>query len=349
MQDLQMRAPQTRAETQPVAPVLAVVIPCYRVKRHVLGVLRGIGDEVALIFCVDDACPDRSGAFVQEHCDDPRVRVLFNPVNQGVGGAMIAGYRAALDAGAQVVVKVDGDGQMDPRLIPRFVRPILRGDADYTKGNRFYNLADVKQMPRVRLVGNAVLSFLTKLSSGYWNIFDPTNGYTAVHAAVLRQMQLDAVSKRYFFESDFLYHLNLLRAVVLDMPMQSVYGDEVSNLRIGRVIGPFLKGNLRNICRRVFYNYFLRDFTAASLALLFGVPLVLFGVLFGLTEWVRSIATGMPATAGTVMIAAFPLIAGLQLLLAAVGHDIASVPRVPVHPVLSADDPAPPAPSKSAR
>jgi dolichol-phosphate mannosyltransferase len=324
-----------RSEELICAPVLAVVIPCFRVRQHVLSVIRDVGDEVAQIYCVDDACPDHSGTFILEHCSDPRVRVLFNPTNLGVGGAMITGYRAALESGADVVVKVDGDGQMDPRLIPSFVWPILSGEADYTKGNRFYNLADAKPMPPVRLIGNAILSFLTKISSGYWNVFDPTNGYTAVHAAVLRQMKLEEIAQRYFFESDFLFHLNLIRAVVIDIPMKSVYGNEESNLVISRIFTTFIVKNLRNTMRRLLYSYFLRDFTAASLELIFGLLFVTFGGVFGLTKWIEGVAAGTPATAGTVMIGAFPVITGIQLLLAAVGHDIASVPRTPMHPILS--------------
>ena len=317
-------------------PVVAVVIPCYKVKAHVLDVISAIGPEVDLIFCVDDACPEGSGDFIRTHVTDPRVHVLHNPVNRGVGGAMIAGYRAAAAAGAQVLVKIDGDGQMDPRLVTRFVTPILEGEADYTKGNRFYNLTDVKQMPAVRIFGNAVLSFLTKISSGYWNVFDPTNGYTAIHAAMLGQIPLDRVEERYFFESDLLHHLYLANAVVADIPMQSVYADEVSNLHIRRILVPFLMKNLRNTIRRLFYAYFLRDFSVASLEILIGVPLVLFGLVFGISEWAASLRTGMTASAGTVMTAAFPIIIGVQLLLASIGQDIASVPRTPVHPLLEA-------------
>ena len=138
-----------------------------------------------------------------------------------------------------VVVKVDGDGQMDPRLIPSFVYPILRGEADYTKGNRFFDLESVRTMPRFRLLGNAILSFMTKLSSGYWNLFDPTNGFTAIHTDVARHLPFDKISRRYFFETDILFRLNTLRAVVVDVPMEAKYGDEVSNLKISKIVLEF--------------------------------------------------------------------------------------------------------------
>lgn len=314
---------------------VAVIIPCYKVTRHVLAVIAAIGPEVARIYCVDDACPEGSGAHVEREATDPRVRVLYNPVNSGVGGAVITGYRQALADGCTVMVKVDGDGQMDPRLIPRFIAPILAGQADYTKGNRFYNIEDLRGMPRLRLFGNAALSFLTKLSSGYWDIFDPTNGYTAIHGAVLRELPLDKVARRYFFESDMLFRLATLRAVVVDVPMTAVYGDERSNMVIHRLVGPFLLRNLGNFAKRLGYNYYLRDFNLASVELLLGLPLLLLGSLFGALRWAEGVAAGVPETAGTVMLAALPIILGLQMLLAAFGHDVASVPRQPVHPRLA--------------
>ena len=139
------------------------------------------------------------------------------------------------------------------------------GEADYTKGNRFTSLNDLAQMPGLRTFGNAVLSFAAKASTGYWNIFDPTNGFTAIHTAVLAQIPLDRVAERYFFESDMLFRLSIARARVLDMPMSAVYGMEKSNMKIARIILPFAAGHLRNLLKRIFYNYFLRDFHVASL------------------------------------------------------------------------------------
>ena len=321
----------TVAIDAPAAPRIAVVIPCYKVTRHVAAVIAGIGPEVSRIYCVDDACPDGSGAMIKRTVADPRVTVLTNAVNSGVGGAVITGYRQALADGCDVIVKVDGDGQMDPRLIPQFVAPILAGQADYTKGNRFYNIEDLQDMPRLRLFGNAALSFLTKLSSGYWDIFDPTNGYTAIHAAVLGELPLDKIARRYFFESDILFRLATLRAVVVDIPMRAVYGDERSNMVIHQLVGPFLSRNLVNFAKRLGYNYYLRDFNLASVELVLGVALLAMGTAFGATRWIEGAIAGVPVSAGTVMVAALPIILGLQMLLAAFGHDIAAVPRRPIH------------------
>lgn len=313
---------------------IAVVIPCFRVSGQILPLLTRIGPEVGWIIVVDDACPENSGALVERECRDPRVRVLRHAQNQGVGGAVVTGFKAALTTPARVVVKLDGDGQMDPALIGRLVAPILSGKADYCKGNRFHRVADVSAMPRVRLFGNVVLSFMTKLSSGYWQLFDPTNGYVGIHRAVLAELPLDALARRYFFESDLLYHLNQARAVVAEMPMTAIYADEPSSLRPARVIGPFMRGHLRNTCRRIVYSYFLRGFSPASLELLFAPLLLLFGSAFGAFHWWWSAMSGIPASAGTVMIAALPILIGMQLLLSWLNYDVASEPRQPVHPLL---------------
>jgi len=317
---------------------LAVVIPCYRVKAHVLQVIEQIGPEVAMVFVVDDACPDGSGALVDEQCRDPRVRVIRHQVNRGVGGAMITGYRAALDAGADIVVKVDGDGQMDPALIPHIARPVLARQADYAKGNRFHSLWNVRRMPRVRLYGNAALSFMTKLSSGYWGIFDPTNGFTAIHAAALARIEFANVSERYFFETDMLINLGNARAVVADVPMEALYADEVSNLRIRSELWPFLRTHMREVVKRIFYTYFLRDFTPATLQLAIGTLFLLFGTVYGAAEWYHSVANGEIASTGTVMIAVLPIILGVQLLLNFLAFDMANEPKVPIQPTVTLAD-----------
>ncbi|MBV8621591.1 MAG: glycosyltransferase family 2 protein [Curvibacter sp.] len=326
-----MRAALTLPD-DPLPLRIAVVIPCYRVTDHILPLLARIGPLVTQIFVVDDACPEHSGQRVQAQCADPRVQVLFHERNLGVGGAVMTGYRAALAGGCDVMVKLDGDGQMDPALIPEFVAPLLAGEADYTKGNRFFDPEGIARMPRVRLLGNTLLSFLTKFASGYWNIFDPTNGYTAIHADVARRLRFEKISPRYFFESDLLFRLNTLRAVVQDVPMASVYGDEVSNLRISRVLFEFLGKNLRNAGKRLFYNYYLRDMSVASLELPLGLLLFGFGCIETLRVWIESIGSVSAKPAGTIMLAGLPLLMGLQLLLAFIGFDMNSVPQKPLNP-----------------
>ncbi len=315
-------------------PRIAVVIPCYRVSAQILGVIGRIGPEVGWIIVVDDACPEHSGEIVEQQCHDRRVTVIRHAVNLGVGGAVMTGYAAARDLPAEAVVKLDGDGQMDPALIPRLAAPLLKGQADYVKGNRFYRVADVSGMPAVRMIGNAALSFLTKLSSGYWQLFDPTNGFTAIHRVMLSELRMEHIARRYFFESDLLYHLNQLRAVVTEMPMSASYGDESSSLQPMRMIAPFLRGNLRNFSRRLIYSYLLRGFSAASLEILVGLPLLIFGLSFGIWHWGASVILHTPASAGTVMLSALPIILGAQLLLSWLNFDVAAEPRHPVHALL---------------
>jgi len=314
--------------------VIAVVIPCYRVKAHVLDVVRGIGPECGAIFVVDDACPEGSGDLVEQEISDPRVRVLRHSPNRGVGAATVTGYRAALDAGAAILVKMDGDGQMDASRLHQLVAPIHEGRADYVKGNRFFDLDSVREMPGARLVGNALLSFVTKFSSGYWNLFDPTNGFTALHAAVARQLPFDKLSQGYFFESDLLFRLNTLRAAVVDVPMPARYRNERSNLEIRRVLGVFLGRNLVNTGKRIVYNYFLRNFSVASLQLVLGFILLVFGVVFGAFHWISGVTAGVPVTSGRVMLAALPVLLGVQMLFAFLSVDIQSVPDEPIHPRL---------------
>jgi dolichol-phosphate mannosyltransferase len=310
---------------------VAVVIPSYKVDAHILSVIAAIGPEIWRIYVVDDKCPNGSGVLVSEGCRDPRVVVIFHEVNQGVGGAMMTGYQKGIEDGADVMVKVDGDGQMDPALIASFVWPIVMGQADYTKGNRFFNLERIREMPTLRLFGNTVLSFMTKLSSGYWDLFDPTNGYTAIHADVARHLPFKKISKRYFFETDMLFRLNTLRAVVVDVPMDARYADEVSNLKISQIAGEFLVKHVRNFGKRLFYNYYLRDLSVASLELPIGVLLIGFSVVYGGWHWFLSYHDGIPASAGTVMLSALPILMGLQLVLAFLNYDIASVPHRPIH------------------
>ena len=308
---------------------IAVVIPSFRVTQHILDVLGNIGPEVERIYVIDDACPDGSGEFVKKHSKDERVRVLFHETNQGVGGAVVTGYRAALADNIDVVVKVDGDGQMDPGLILTIAKPVLEGNADYSKGNRFDSLENLFSMPKTRIFGNAVLSLWSKLSSGYWNITDPTNGFTAIHRKALEAIQLDKLRKTYFFESDLLFRLSIVNAVVMDVPMVSVYGNEKSNLKIRKVIFEFPWRHTVNLHKRLFYKYYLREWSVASFELPVGIGLTIFGAWFGLARYFEASGAGQATTAGQVTLSALALILGVQLLLSFLAYDVQSEPRVP--------------------
>lgn len=315
--------------------VVAVVIPCYKVTRHITGVIAAIGPEVDRIYCVDDACPDGSGDMIEREIKDSRVVVVRHAANQGVGGAVLTGYARAIQDGATVMVKIDGDGQMDPALLGGFISPILRGEADYTKGNRFWDLQQIRQMPLLRRIGNLGLSFMSKASTGYWDIFDPTNGYTAIHADVAARLPTAAISKRYFFETDMLFRLNTMRAVVVDVPMDARYADETSGLHISSILFEFMGKHIRNLFKRIGYNYFLRDMPIASLELLAGLGLGVFGVVFGSWHWWHSAQQLDSTPVGTIMIATVAVVSGLQFILAFLNYDIGNIPKRALHPLLA--------------
>jgi len=309
----------------------AVIIPCYRVRDNILDVLEKIGDEVTRIYCVDDGCPDGSGNFILDRFESERLVVLFNVTNQGVGSAVKMGYKAALADGMEILIKVDGDGQMDPIHIPNLVRSIEMGLADYCKANRFFNQKSFEGMPASRLFGNAVLSFLTKITTGYWNIVDPANGYTAAHSSVLKELNFDALSEDFFFESSMLFNLGLVGAVVHDVPIKAVYGEEESNLLIRKIIIPFLRNHWFNLCKRIYVVHFLRGFSIASLELVLGLILLAFGTIYGGIMFFDDYGEKLSAAAGPVMLAALPILLGTQFLLSFLRHDYSIQPSIPIH------------------
>ena len=313
-------------------PVIAVVIPCYKVKSTLLDVLQRIGPEINAIYCVDDACPHGSTAGIAAYQKlDPRVKIIKRSVNGGVGAATITGYKAALANGATVLVKIDGDGQMNPQLVLDLIAPILDGEADYVKGNRFFDIETVKAMPWTRIVGNAGLSFFSKLSTGYWDLFDSTNGFTAVDARVLAAIPLARLHPRFFFESDLLFRLGIVRARIIELPMIAVYdSQQTSNLSELQALLTFPYLHFKNFLKRICYSYFLRNFSAASINLISGFLLFMGGILFGLWRWWIVFKIQVPASAGTVMLAALPMLVGFQLLLNFLAYDMASTPATPI-------------------
>ena len=308
---------------------VAVVIPAYRVAPQILKVLAGIPPWVHTIIVVEDRSPDDTADKVAA-CGDPRVVLLRHAENQGVGGAMATGFKAAIERGMDIVAKMDGDDQMDPVWLPRLVQPVVEGDADMVKCNRYQHLGALRQMPLVRVVGNAGLTFLVKAASGYWNIFDPANGYIAVRTRALERLDIDRLPKRYYFESGLLVELGIARAVVKDIAVPARYGDERSSLSPLRVLLEFPPRLCAGFARRLFWRYFVHDFTAATLFMLLGAPLFLFGAIYGASAWLSHIRDNAYASAGVVMIAAMPIILGAQLLLQAVVLDIQHVPRDPL-------------------
>ena len=311
------------------------MIPAYRVAAQIETVIRGVPTFVHAIIVVDDESPDDTAERVKR-LGDARVTLIRHAHNQGVGGAMQSGFAEALHQGLDVVVKMDGDDQMDPGYLPALVQPLVDGRADMVKCNRYWSRASLREMPLVRMVGNAGLGFLVRMASGYWNVFDPANGYVAVRTQALERMDISRLPKRFFFESGFLIELGILRAVVMDVPMTARYGDEHSSLQPARILFEFPPRLLRGFLRRLFWRYFVHDFSAVSVFVLLGVPLLLFGLVFGIYQYVTLLPTHSDASAGVVMLAAMPIILGVQMLLQAVVLDIAGVPRQPLCPPIRA-------------
>lgn len=309
---------------------IAVIIPAYREEARVVATIAGVPAWVDHIIAVDDASPDRTFEVLQGIAD-PRLVVLRHEQNQGVGGATLTGLKKALETGADVIVKMDADGQMDPARLPALLAPICRGEADYTKGNRFLHVRELPQMPLLRRIGNIGLSFLAKLASGYWQIFDPTNGYVAIHAALVPLLDEAHLDRRFFFESSMLIELGLHGAVVRDVYIPARYGDKVSSLSERKALLEFPPLLLRGFLRRIIIQYFVRDFNAVSLFLVAGLAATSFGALWGAYHWFITMRDWVPATTGTIMIAVLPVIVGVQFLLQALVLDIAAQPRHPVH------------------
>lgn len=307
------------------SPSIAVVIPAYRVAELIGDVIHRIPPAVSHVVVVDDASPDGLSR-VLSGIRDPRVAIVRHDQNRGVGGAMKTGFTRALELGADVLVKIDGDGQMNPALIDEFVAPITRGTADMTKGNRFDDLSVIRRMPLMRRLGNLALSFLVKLASGYWRTFDPCNGFVALRADLVRRMDMTRVDERYFFEISLMCEAYHHRARLVDIPMAPVYAGETSSLSPLGVIPNFSLRLIQRSARRVFISYFMRDFNVVSLFLIGGIPSLVFGTLWSSYHWLKSISTMVPASTGTVMIGVLGIVLGFQLILQALVLDVANEP-----------------------
>jgi len=306
-----------------------VAMPAFNEAVHIANVIRHVPDLVDKIIVVDDHSSDGT-AQVALDVGDSRLELIRNPKNLGVGGATIAAYRLALADNADVVVKLDADGQMAPQAISELIKPIIEGKADYTKGFRFHDRETLRKMPKVRLIGNIGLSYLVKMASGYWNIFDPINGFTAIHRDTLQLIDLGKISQDYFFETDMLCSLYRVRALVKDVLLPTHYGDEVSELSLLKTLVQFPGRLFRAYVQRIIWHYYIRDFSTFSLLFFIGWLLMLFGIGFGAAKWYLSAVRGVITSTGTVMISVVPLVLGFQMVLQAVLLDVHNVPQEPL-------------------
>lgn len=321
---------QQVSNTKSMSSSIWVVIPCYNVSTHITEVIKAIGSEVNGIVAVNDSSTDSTQSILETISRSREIHILTNDINLGVGGSTKRGFEYAVSHGATVMVKIDGDGQMDPTLIPDLIGPLIDGRADYTKGNRFINVDQVMSMPKKRLIGNIVLSFMTKLSSGYWEIFDPNNGFVAIKSRVLDLIPLGKIDNRYFFESDMLFRLHLARAVIQDVPIPTKYGSEVSGLSEVRAMFEFGYKHHRNFLKRIMIEYYLRDFNLGSLQLPLGLALGFFGGVYGGLNFLHFNSLNQATPTGTQVVVAMSLLSGLQLLLSFFNFDIFNSPKKPI-------------------
>ena len=310
---------------------IAVIIPAYKVEKEIAETLARLPDYIREIIVVDDASPDQTSAIVEKaQAKDARIKLIKHTRNQGVGGAMLSGFKEALKDNAQVFLKIDGDGQMsgyDPRPL---LEPLILGQADYVKGNRFRDLNALKAMPLIRQIGNMGLGFLVKAATGYWDCFDPTNGFFAIRREALAKMPLERIRKSYFFETSMLGELYLIDAVIKDIPYPAVYGEESSNLLVHQILWEFPPKLLTLFLRRIWLKKFLFNFSMESIYLLTGFPALLFGLLFGIVKWIKYYRLGIPAPTGTIMIPVLSVMLGVQFLLAAANLDLQDTPKKPL-------------------
>ncbi|MBE7699551.1 glycosyltransferase family 2 protein [Oerskovia sp. Sa1BUA8] len=306
---------------------IAAVVPAYKEESMIRTVIDTMPDFVDHIVIVDDCSPDGTSEAAKSS-DDPRVVLIRHEVNKGVGGAIITGHRAAMERGADVDVVMAGDAQMDPSYLPDLLDQVTSGGFGFAKANRFFRPDSYVGMPRHRVFGNVVLSFMTKFASGYWHLFDPQNGYTAVRTSVLEKIDLDRVSERYSFENDLLIHLNVAGTSAVDVPIPAVYGNEVSSIRLGKVVPELMSLLFRGYWYRLWYRYVLWSFSPVALLLFMGMFLTFVGVAAGVWT-IAATWNSTPATAGTVLLAVTPFVLGVQMLVSSLQLDIQESPDKP--------------------
>ena len=301
---------------------IAVAIPCYKVEQHLQQVVAGLPDFIDIILLVDDCSPDGTPALVDRLADGNRIVAIHHERNQGVGGAMKTAFRKAIELKTDIVVKLDGDGQMDASYIVPLVEALK--DAEFAKGNRLFDRQMLRRMPTIRRIGNMGVGFMVKAASGYWNVSDPVNGFFAIRISTLTKMDLGRVADRYFFESSMLIEMHYTGARISEVPMPAIYADEQSNLSVGRTLYSFPPRLVATWLRRLRLSYFVYDFNICSLYLMVGLPSFLFGLVFGIANWIHYASMSCPSPTGTIMVAVLTFILGFQMLLAAAQYDISA-------------------------
>lgn len=307
---------------------IAIVIPYYNAGEHIVNVLNKIPEYIVKIYVVNDQSPqDLPLEEIKGLKNFDAIQIINSEKNRGVGGATKIGFLAAIDDDMDIVIKLDSDDQMDTTFIPELLEPIVKNDADYVKGNRFRDFKALRSMPKFRKFGNLWLSFLTKMATGYWNNFDPTNGFFAVKKAYLAKANFDNISERYFFETSLISEMYFLNTRIKDVAMPALYGDEKSSMSVWKMPFVFMPRLIKIFIKRIIKTYFIYDFNISSIYILIGVPLFLFGIVFGVYKWWYYSTVEELAPTGTIMLVTLSIILGFQLLLQATHYDIMRAPK----------------------
>jgi glycosyltransferase involved in cell wall biosynthesis len=302
---------------------VAVVVPAHDEEGLIGATLATIPEFVDRVYVVDDHSQDETAARAQEAAD-PRVEVISHAQNEGVGAAIVTGYKRALAEGDDVVAVMAADGQMDPADLEQIAGPVARGEVDYAKANRLFTGQAWQLMPRHRYLGNAVLSMLTKIASGYWHVADSQSGYTAISRELLERLDFDRIYRRYGFPNDMLVHLNVWNARVRDLPSRPIYGQgERSEIRLSRVVPSIAWLLLKGFFWRLREKYVIRDFHPLVFFYMLGILLTLTGLVLGAVETVLRLM-GNELTTPTMILVALLLISGVQFLLFAMWFDMES-------------------------
>ncbi|HZB22772.1 MAG TPA: glycosyltransferase family 2 protein [Gaiellaceae bacterium] len=302
---------------------VAVVIPAYDEEKLIGATVAGVPDFVDRILVVDDASTDGTAEAVRASAD-PRVELVSRQENGGVGAAIVTGYERALEDGLDIVCVMAADNQMDPSDLETLVAPVARGDVDYAKANRLVTGEAWKLIPRTRYLGNAILSLLTKIASGYWHVADSQTGYTAISSAMLAQLDLDRVYRGYGFPNDMLVHLNVVNARVRDFPSRPIYGvGERSGIRYRSVVPRISWLLLKGFLWRLREKYVIRDFHPLVFFYALGFLMTFAGLALGIVETVlRLMGNELPVA--TIVLVALLLISGTQFTLFAMWFDMES-------------------------
>lgn len=299
---------------------VAIVVPAYNEERLIGKVISTTPSFVDDIVVIDDGSRDDTSRQA-EQAGDARLRLIVHERNTGVGGAVVTGHKEALALGADIVCIMSGDAQCDPAYLESLVSPVAEGTCDVAKGNRFYSMDSFRTMPKFRILGNVIMSFLVKFATGYWRIVDPLFGYLAMSRTVLERLPLDRISKGYSLENDTLINLNILGATVMDVPIPALYGDEVSNIKLYRDVPSVTWFLFKGFWRRIFWKYVLWSFSPIALFLFTGIALLAWGTSFGLFIVIQTLGPPVAST-GTVLLSVGPLLLGIQLVIFALVLDI---------------------------